>query len=111
MAQRTRPFRRLARWANDAFSEWAWRRTGRRHTPWKNASAAREITGPFGAPGSPAYRELERSTDRYVKSFDRHLPPSLHISERDRLRNGNAITLSERAIEDWQTDNRTTDPT
>ena len=68
MAQRTGPFRRVARWVNDAFSEWAWRRTGRRHTPWKNASAAREITGPFGAPGSP-------NPETQTVIVSRHGPP------------------------------------
>lgn len=107
---RRQPLTRLKRWINATVTEWAARRTGRRHTPRDNATAARDVTGPLGAPMSVAYDELERSSKAYMKSFDRRLPPSIHISERDRIRHGDAIPMAERAIADWKTDNRTDEP-
>ncbi len=74
------------------------------------ARAARDITGPLGSAYSGGYQRLGDHWGAYVKSFDRHLPPSIHISERDRLRHGQVIPVSERAISDWKSDNRTTDP-
>lgn len=94
-------------WINAIFTEWAARRTGRRHTPRDNANAARDVTGPLGVATSVVYNELERSSDAYIKSFDRRLPPSIHISERDRVRHSDAIPVVERGIADWKIDNRT----
>ena len=110
MALGRTPLTRFKRWINATFTEWAARRNGRRHTPRDNANAARDVTGPLGAPMSGTYNQLARSSDAYIKSFDRRLPPSIHISERDRIRHGDAIPMAERAIADWKTDNRTDDP-
>ena len=101
---------RFRRWLQRTLEEWGARRRGRAHTPWDNARAARDVVGPLGAGFSSQWQQLERNSDAYLKSFDRHLPPSLHISERDRLRHGDPIPLAERAIKDWRDDNRTTDP-
>lgn len=44
---------------------------------------------------------MESNKSAYLKSFDRRLPPSLHVSERDRVRAGDPIPTAERCIEDW----------
>ncbi len=59
----------------------------------------RDIIGPLGWVNSAAYQELADGMDKYNKSFDNHLPPSLHVSERDRIRHNQAIPLRERIIE------------
>jgi hypothetical protein len=62
---------------------------------------AREIAGPTGNIFSNGWQQLEDGQSAYVKSFDRRLPPSLHISERDAVRAGRAMPMSERCIEDY----------
>lgn len=48
--------------------------------------------------------QLDEKGDAYMRSFDRRLPPSLHVSERDRTRANMPIPLVERCIEDWKAD-------
>ncbi|MGI9604895.1 MAG: hypothetical protein ACR2P0_02030 [Acidimicrobiales bacterium] len=65
-------------------------------------TAARGIVGITGNSFSNAWDLLERDGDAYLKSMqgEQHLPPSLFVSERDRIRNGQATPLPERCIED-----------
>lgn len=77
------------------------RRAGRRGLTSDTARAARDVAGGIGAATSAAWDQMETNKSAYLKSFDRRLPPSLHISERDRVRAGDPIPTSERCIEDW----------
>lgn len=63
--------------------------------------AARDVIGPQGALFSNAWEELDRHGQDYVDSFDRRLPPSIFVSERDRLRMNQPMPLAERCIEDF----------
>ncbi len=85
----------------DFFQEWGSRRRGRRHVPPMAGSATRDIIGPTGFAFSAAWEELEKGGDAYLDSFDRRLPPSIFVSERDRLRAGQPMPVVERCIEDW----------
>ncbi len=77
------------------------RREGRRHIPPTAADAARDITGPTGSGFRLTWEAIERDGSAYLASFDRRLPPSTFVSERDRLRANLPMPLSERCIEDW----------
>ncbi len=80
---------------------WAARRAGRRHVPNDIRRQARDITGVTGWMYSKGWDELARVEPSYLRSFDSpRVPPSLHISERDRRRAGLAVPLAERCIED-----------
>jgi len=82
--------------------EWRARRHGRRSLSNDIYRSARDIAGPTGYGLSETWRHVEHRGQAYVQSFDRRLPPSLHISERDAVRAGKAIPLAERCIEDYQ---------
>ena len=64
--------------------------------------AARGIVGATGASFSNAYDMLERDGGAYLRSMesDPVLPPSLFVSENDRLRHNRAVPLAERCLED-----------
>jgi len=64
--------------------------------------AARGIVGPTGNSFSNAWDLLESDGDAYTRSLgrERAIPPSLFVSERDRVRLGLAVPLTERCIED-----------
>jgi len=86
------------------------RRTGARHdlrrsTVPSNSRVARDVIGPTGWLRSNAWDQLEQHGEAYKQSFDRRLPPSLFVSERDRLRANQPMPLSERCIEDYETPN------
>lgn len=91
-------------WLRDIRDEWRARRDGRRHVHNSIHQAARDITGPTGWVWSNAWDEVDRSGDAYVASFDRRLPPSTFVSERDRRRANLVMPLAERCIEDWDKD-------
>lgn len=65
-------------------------------------AAARGIVGATGNSFSNAWDLLEKDGDAYVRSMnrDRAIPPSLFVSERDRVRLGETVPLVERCIED-----------
>lgn len=83
------------------FSEWAERRRGHRHTNRDIQVAARDLGGPLGNMFSAGWATLDdKSAARdYVGSFDRRLPPSEFVSERDRLRSNRPIPTAERCLE------------
>lgn len=66
-----------------------------------NSRVTRDITGPLGWAWSGAWDQLDQHGEAYKQSFDRRLPPSLFVSERDRLRANQPMPLSERCIEDY----------
>jgi len=86
------------------FAEVSARRQGRKFTPRGIGRAARHIVGPTGYAYSSHWEHLSRSGGTYNESFDRRIPPSLHISQRDGRRAGWVMPLSERCIEDWNSD-------
>lgn len=65
-------------------------------------TAARGIVGATGWSFSNAWDLLEKDGGAYLRSMDaeRAIPPSLFVSERDRVRLGQAMPLAERCIED-----------
>lgn len=82
--------------------EWKARRDGRKHLTNDLHQATRDIVGPTGWVVSKSWDQLTDNRSAYVKSFDKdRIPPSLHISERDRIRAGEVMPLSERCIEDY----------
>lgn len=64
--------------------------------------AARGIVGATGSSFSGAWDLLDKEGDAYLRSLEREptLPPSLFVSERDRVRHNQAVPLAERCIED-----------
>ena len=62
--------------------------------------SAREVAGPTGWMWSGGWDAMVRGSSAYVKSFDRRLPPSLFLSERDRHRHNIPNPLVERRLED-----------
>jgi len=80
------------------------RRRGAKFAPRGIGRAARHIVGPTGFAYSSHWERLSENGRAYNASFDRRIPPSLHISQRDGRRAGWVIPLSERCIEDWNSD-------
>ncbi len=78
------------------------RRSGRKGLVDPIGRAARDVTGPTGWVWSNAWDELERHNRAYIDSFDRRLPPSIFVSERDRTRHKQPMPTSERCIEDYR---------
>lgn len=63
--------------------------------------ASRGIMGMIGAGTSSGWRYLEENGQAYNRSLEeRRLPPSLFVSERDRVRSGIVTPISERCIEE-----------
>lgn len=60
--------------------------------------AAREVVGPTGWMWSRGWEQMDQGKEAYVKSFDKRLPPSLFVSERDRTRQNIPVPLVERMI-------------
>jgi len=88
----------------DLVAEWRARRAGQKFVSRDISRSARHIIGPTGNAYSNAWDYLERDGATYLDSFDRRVPPSLHISQRDRSRWNMPIPLAERCIEDWHDD-------
>lgn len=82
--------------------EWKARRDGRRKMQSSIGRSAREIVGPTGLMTSGGWDKMQKGSQAYQSSFDRRLPPSLFVSERDRQRHGDAIPVAERCIEDFR---------
>ncbi|MDW3177752.1 MAG: hypothetical protein R8J94_10215 [Acidimicrobiia bacterium] len=70
-------------------------------------TAARGIVGATGNSFSNAWALLESDDGAYMRSLDRDraIPPSLFVSERDRVRLNQAVPLPERCIEDHRNPN------
>ncbi len=80
------------------------RRAGRRHVPDDIRRQARDVAGVTGWMYSKGWDELSKVSPGYLRSFESpRVPPSLHVSARDRQRSGQAVPLAERCIEDFRT--------
>ena len=91
------------RWLRAAWEEWRSRRAGRRHVPNHIGRQARDVVGATGWAFSRSWDEVAKVRPAYLRSFerDRVVPPSLHVSHRDRVRSGDVVPLAERCIEDY----------
>lgn len=93
---------RAGRAIREMAQTWASRRAGRRHVPNDIRRQARDVTGVTGWMYSKGWDELAKVKPGYLQSFETpRVPPSLHVSERDRRRAGLAVPLAERCIEDY----------
>lgn len=93
----------MGRWS-EFREEWRARKAGSKHAPKDFSKSAIELSGRLGHGTSRLWDHVEESQTAYRESFDRRLPPSLHISERDRIRAGDPIPRQERRPEDWKDD-------
>lgn len=84
----------------ELYLEWKARRAGRRGIDSSIHRATRDVTGPTGWAFSATWEKLDQHGDAYMKSFDPRVPPSIFVSERDRLRHNHPMPLVERCIED-----------
>ena len=84
----------------ELYLEWKARRAGRRGIDSSIHRATRDVTGPTGWAFSATWEKLDQHGDAYMKSFDPRVPPSIFVSERDRLRHNSPMPLVERCIED-----------
>lgn len=82
------------------YVEWQARRAGRRGVHSSIHRATRDVTGPTGWVFSATWDKLDQHGEAYVRSFDPRIPPSIFVSERDRLRYNQPMPLVERCIED-----------
>jgi len=98
----------MGRW-KQFIAEWKARRAGARYAPRDIQRSARDVIGPTGDLLSSAWDRLEESGDAYIDSFDRRIPPSIFVSERDRKRFNRPIPLPERRIEAHGSDDELTE--
>lgn len=95
---------RTPRWLKELWLEMRSRSEGRRALGVNRDQfhTTRGITGMTGYSFSQAYTLLEKDGGAYMRSLQKEpqLPPSLFVSERDRVRHANAIPLAERCLED-----------
>ena len=100
---------RIRRWLREQWYESQSRSAGRRAMGFDNNGfkTARGIVGMSGNSLSGAYDLLEKDDGAYMRSMqtDPILPPSLFVSERDRVRHANVVPLAERCIEDIGSEN------
>ena len=89
---------------HDFIAEWKARRRGAKYTPRGIQKSAREVIGPTGDLMSSAWDRMAEGSDAYLDSFDRRIPPSIFVSERDKTRMNRPIPLAERRIEAYQDD-------
>lgn len=82
-------------------AEWMARRAGRRGLTSDLSRSARDVIGPTGWMWSRGWQTMADHSEAYVESFDRRLPPSLFVSQRDRTRHQIAVPFVERCAEDW----------
>ena len=78
------------------------RRAGRAGIVKPKVNSPRQIAGITGALMSNGFDRIAESSKAYEKSFDPHIPPSVHISYNDMQRQNVPVPLAERCIEDWQ---------
>jgi hypothetical protein len=93
---------RIRRAVRDTWTELKARRAGRAGIVKPKVNSARQIAGITGALMSNGYDRIAEGSKAYEKSFDPHIPPSVHVSYNDMLRHNVPVPLAERCIEDWQ---------
>ncbi len=91
----------MSRWS-EFREEWKARKAGSKHAPKEFSTAARDLSGRLGFGTTRLWDHVEEGQTAYKESFDRRLPPSLHISERDRIRAGEPIPRQERMMGDFK---------
>jgi len=94
-------FARLRRFVREARVEIKARRDGRRGIIAPKVNTSRHIAGITGNLMSNGFDRIAESSKAYEKSFDPHIPPSVHISYNDMQRQNVPVPLSERCIEEW----------
>ena len=94
----------------ELYLEWQARRAGRRGLNSNIHRATRDVTGPTGWAFSATWEKLDEHGEAYMKSFDPRVPPSIFVSERDRLRHNHPMPLVERCIEDHRPQPRGASP-
>lgn len=89
--------------------EWRARRDGQKQMRGTSniGRATRDITGPTGWVFSNAWDKLDQSGEAYMDSFDRRVPASLFVSDRDRTRFDQPMPVRERCIETWDEQHQT----
>ncbi len=107
MGGRRRSFR--SRFA-DIRTELRARRAGQRAMKSRNFRTVRHIVGPTGNMFSNGWDKMAEGGDAFNRSFEPHIPASLHISHRDSTRYNMPMPVSERCIEDWQSGVEYVDP-
>ncbi len=93
---------RIRRAVRETWIEIKARRAGRAGIVRPKVNSPRQIAGITGALMSNGFDRIAESSKAYEKSFDPHIPPSVHISYNDMQRQNVPVPLSERCIEDWQ---------
>jgi len=96
------PVTRIRRAMRDTWIEIRARRAGRAGIVKPKVNSARQIAGITGALMSNGYDRIAESSKAYEKSFDPHIPPSVHISYNDMLRQNVPVPLAGRCIEAWR---------
>ena len=82
-------------------AKWGARRAGRANMERSDLSrSVREVVGPTGWMWSGGWDATVRGSSAYVKTFDRRLPTSFFVSERDRHRHNIPIPLVERSLQE-----------
>lgn len=92
---------RLRRVIRETRIELKARRAGRRGIRTPKVNSARHIAGITGNLMSAGFDRIAEGSKAYEKSFEPHIPPSVHISYNDSLRQNVPIPLKERCIENW----------
>ena len=93
---------RLRRAVRETWIEIKARRAGRAGIVKPKVNSARQIAGITGALMSNGFDRIAESSEAYEKSFEPHIPPSVHVSYNDMRRQNVPIPLAERCIENWQ---------
>lgn len=92
---------RIRRFVRECYLEVKARRAGRRGIPQPKVNSPRQIAGITGALMSNGFDRIAEGSKAYEKSFDPHIPPSVHISYNDMRRQNVPVPLAERCIDEW----------
>ena len=93
---------RIRRAFRETWIEIKARRAGRAGVPRPKINSPRQIAGITGALFSNGFDRIMEGQKAYEKSFEPHIPPSVHISYNDMRRQNVPVPLAERCIEDWR---------
>ena len=97
---------RIRRAVRETWIEIKARRAGRRGIVRPKVNSPRHIAGITGSLMSAGFDRIAEGSEAYEKSFDPHIPPSVHISYNDMRRQNVPVPLAERCIEDWRAEPR-----
>ena len=93
----------VGRWS-EFLEEWRARKAGSKHVQSDFSKAALDLSGRLGFGTTRLWDHVEEGQTAYKESLarEKRLPPSLHVSDRDRLRAGDPIPRAERRVEDFR---------